>query len=64
MGLPDQEVHEADDGGLIGEVAGVGEPIVARFGGRPKLSVQVPYELDHRLRRRVGAPDALEQFLP
>jgi len=29
VGLADQEVHEPDDGRLVGEVAGVGELVVA-----------------------------------
>ena len=60
----DQEVHEANHGRLIGEVARVGERVGGHIGGRRDLRVEVLHQLEHRLRCREGAADAIEQSVP
>ncbi len=63
VGFADEQVDEADDGGLVGEVPGVGELVIPRVGHRPELGVEILHELEHGLRRSERAPDALEQVL-
>ena len=47
VGFADQQVDEPDDGGLVGEVAGVGEPIFDAICGGAELGVQVLDQLKH-----------------
>ena len=58
----DQEVHEADDRRLVGEVAGVGERRVAALDPCPDHAVEIFHQFDHRLGGRVGAADAVQQL--
>ena len=63
MRLPDQEVHEPDNRGLVREVARVRERLVRGVLPTRDLSVEVLHQLEHRLRSREGAPDPVEQLV-
>ena len=63
MGLADQQVDEPDDGGLVREIAGVGELVVGAINNGAELGIETPDKFQHRLRRRERTSDAIEQIV-
>src|SRR5258706_6032881 len=59
----DEEVHELDDGGLVGEIARVGVRRLPYVDIRTNGGIEVPHRLHHGLRGGVSPPDRLGQLL-